>query len=289
MASGNTPELVHPAKWKMGPPAPPWLAYIARGLMLLILILVGHWVQAYLGGVASGPEPTAQGNDTGKLFNWHPILMTMAFAVFMAEAVLTYQAPLISSLSRESRKRVHWVMHSAAALCILFGLIAVFKSHSLKLPVPMADLYSPHSLLGLTVVIMAVAQAVVGVVAYLYPKISLSQRLALGPVHHYFGMAIWVMGLAAMATGLQEKVTFTQLLKPVPKEGLFTGIIRIPAVVEVLLAVLALLVLYFQVPAAKAKNDAGAAELGATARYGGRKAPNEEEEGESGTLLHAPA
>ena len=30
----------------------------------------------------------------------HPVLMTLAFAVFMAEAVLTYQAPLLSSWPR---------------------------------------------------------------------------------------------------------------------------------------------------------------------------------------------
>ncbi len=38
-------------------------------------------------------------------------------------------------------------------MCIVLGLIAAFKSHSLHVP-PMADLYSSHSYLGLTAVIL---------------------------------------------------------------------------------------------------------------------------------------
>ena len=33
-------------------------------------------------------------NDTQQLFNWHPLMNTLGFAVFMAEAVLAYQAPV---------------------------------------------------------------------------------------------------------------------------------------------------------------------------------------------------
>jgi hypothetical protein len=85
----------------MQPPVPKWLSLGVRGIMLLILILIGHWVSAFLGGVALSPRETGAGaNDTGQLFNWHPVLMTLAFAVFMAEAVLTYQAPLLSWLTR---------------------------------------------------------------------------------------------------------------------------------------------------------------------------------------------
>jgi hypothetical protein len=36
------------------------------------------WVFAYLGGVSGTPEPTSTGNDTSKLFNMHPLFMTLA-------------------------------------------------------------------------------------------------------------------------------------------------------------------------------------------------------------------
>lgn len=38
-------------------------------------------------------------NDTGKLFNWHPFLMALAFPLLMAEALLSYRAPLAPNLS----------------------------------------------------------------------------------------------------------------------------------------------------------------------------------------------
>lgn len=38
-------------------------------------------------------------NDTGKLFNWHPFLMALAFPLLMGEALLAYRAPLAPKLS----------------------------------------------------------------------------------------------------------------------------------------------------------------------------------------------
>lgn len=35
-----------------------------------------------------------------RLFNWHPVLMVLAFAVFMSEAVLAYKVPWSASFSR---------------------------------------------------------------------------------------------------------------------------------------------------------------------------------------------
>jgi hypothetical protein len=36
----------------------------------------------------------------GILFNWHPVLMTLGFAVLMTEAVLAYKSPWQRSFSR---------------------------------------------------------------------------------------------------------------------------------------------------------------------------------------------
>lgn len=35
-----------------------------------------------------------------RLFNWHPVLMTLAFGIFMSEAVLAYKVPLSAALTR---------------------------------------------------------------------------------------------------------------------------------------------------------------------------------------------
>ena len=39
-------------------------------------------------------------NDTGGVFNWHPLLMALAFPVFMGEAVMAYRAPLTPRLEQ---------------------------------------------------------------------------------------------------------------------------------------------------------------------------------------------
>eukprot|EP00197_Chlamydomonas_leiostraca_P002725 CAMPEP_0202857748 /NCGR_PEP_ID=MMETSP1391-20130828/565_1 /ASSEMBLY_ACC=CAM_ASM_000867 /TAXON_ID=1034604 /ORGANISM="Chlamydomonas leiostraca, Strain SAG 11-49" /LENGTH=268 /DNA_ID=CAMNT_0049536589 /DNA_START=138 /DNA_END=944 /DNA_ORIENTATION=+ len=248
-------EIVLPAKLAIGPPAPFYFSIFARATMLALLICIGHWVQSYLGGVSMHATDDGKGGaDTSKLFNWHPILMTLAFGVFMAEALLTYQVPLWPGIPRETRKKIHWGCHSAAIVCALLGVTAAFKSHSLKKPTPIPDLYSPHSFLGMTTLVMVGLQFLVGLTSYVAPRASLPFRLALGPVHKFAGYATWSCGLAAMATGLQEKVTFLQLGKALSGDALYGAVIRLPAVAVVLLVVLAVSVLYHQVPPAQPLN-----------------------------------
>eukprot|EP00798_Chlamydomonas_sp_ICE-L_P018995 gene18995-25579_t len=212
-------ETIHPSKWLVGPPAPlikgiSSAGIFARTCSITLLILMITWLQGYLGGfslhpvvISSDPET----NDTAKLFNWHPLLMTLAFAVFMTEAVLAYQAPVIPQLNRAGRKKMHWMLHMASVTALVLGVTAVVKSHTLKKPDPMPDLYSAHSYLGVTVLVVLTLQILLGVYAYLFPTIPLSDRVALGPLHRFCGMAVFLGGLAAMATGIQEKATFIVL------------------------------------------------------------------------------
>jgi hypothetical protein len=58
--------------------------------------------------------------------------MLLAFGVFMTEAVLAYKAPWSAGFSRPQRKQVHLSMHSAAVVLALLGLLAAWKSHTLK-------------------------------------------------------------------------------------------------------------------------------------------------------------
>ena len=73
------------------------LAAVApRLLAVAVFGTIVWWVQR-LGGVAARPDP---GGSTSRLFNWHPILMTLAFAVLMSEALLAYRAPWRSGMLR---------------------------------------------------------------------------------------------------------------------------------------------------------------------------------------------
>ena len=59
---------------------------------------------------------------------------------------------------RPQRKALHAALQLVALILIIGALVAAFNSHTLKLPSPIPNLYSPHSWLGLLVVILVALQ-----------------------------------------------------------------------------------------------------------------------------------
>ncbi|KAK9827640.1 hypothetical protein WJX81_002123 [Elliptochloris bilobata] len=242
------------AVYWIGPPPPAVLTWITRLLELATFLLTAIWVVYYLGGVGLHPKQMMLGaNDTGRIFNWHPVLIALAFPVFMAEAVLAYRVPLVTSLDRPQRKIVHAALHSASLLCIVLALIAAFQSHNLKRPTPTPNLYSPHSYLGLAVTILAFLQFFLGFGAYLYPTVAKRHREALGPLHTYLGKATFVAGLANMAVGIQEKTAFVVQGKGLSGAALYKPVVSIPATIELLLLLTGIAVLFHHQPPAAAR------------------------------------
>ncbi len=89
------------AKTFLGPPPPRWFTWLTRGCEFTTFILVTVWVFKDLGGLAFTAVSTGtNATDTSGIFNWHPLLMSLAYPVLMAEAVLAYRAPLGPALER---------------------------------------------------------------------------------------------------------------------------------------------------------------------------------------------
>ncbi|KAK9789944.1 hypothetical protein WJX73_007091 [Symbiochloris irregularis] len=238
-----------PRKGDLGPgQLPVWVSRLARVLEVVILVIVCRWVVSHLGGLGFEARRTRDagmhitGTDTSRIFNWHPILNTLGFAVFMSEALLAYQAPA-ATLDRGGQKFVHVVMHSLALACFIFALIAAVLSHTLKEPVPIPNFYSAHSWLGLAVYIAVLLQALAGMGAFLFPKLPPKKRAELAPIHTFLGRCIYVLGLANMAVGIQEKASLTQLGKKLSNLSLRQPIMTLPAALLPLLAALGVLVL----------------------------------------------
>ncbi|KAI8469941.1 MAG: cytochrome b561 [Monoraphidium minutum] len=250
-------------------------ALAARVVAVTVLAIVAWWVSQLLGGVSASPDVAADGAiSTGRLFNWHPVLMVLAFPVLMSEALLAYRAPLFAGAPRQPLCKVaHWVCHSLAVVCVAGGLSAVWRSHDLASP-PIPNLYSPHSFLGLATVSLMAVQFGVGFISYLYPKTPLEHREALGPIHRFVGQATYCAGLAAAASGLQEKATFLQL---VGKKAVYSSHIRAPALAAALLLPLALLVLSAYAPLAPAPAPAGGGGAGQGRQGGGAGLGDDEE------------
>ena len=224
--------------------------------------------------------------------------MTLAFPLLMGEALSSYRSPAVGARLRDrsQTKMVHFALQSGGSAAAVAGLVAVWKSHTLKLPEPMANLYSPHSFLGLLVFALLGLQYGLGFWAYLAPKLSLANRQALGPVHAFLGQTTFVLGLATMMVrkqqrqqqgcgcrsprshrlappaqcltaaatlappsrqvGIQEKATFLQAYA---KVGVFTAPFRLAGALQLALALTGMAVLYAFAPSATQRQAAAAA------------------------------
>lgn len=214
------------------------LRIVQVGITGLLLI----WIFIYLGGLSFSPKMIdEETNDTFGIFNWHPLLMSLAFIGCMSEAILTYSSPLVHSTDRKLKKYTHAALHAAACVLTVCGIVAAIKSHTLKAPTPMPNFYSTHSYLGVLTCLMMIGQIVFGVMAYLYPQWSLGERQAFSSVHTFCGGATLCVGMMTLMVGLQEKTTFLQLVQ---KPNVRGALMQIPAFIQVGVALFTVLVLY---------------------------------------------
>jgi cytochrome b-561 len=238
----------------IGPPAPLAATYIARTFQIIIFVSILVWV-SLLGGLRFSPketDPTTGANDTSGVFNWHPLLMTFSFVVFMGEAVLAYKRPILPLSDRPARKLWHVALHSTALLVGILGVTAAVKSHTLKRPDPIPNFYSVHSWLGVLVCCLVTTQFSLGLLAYIAPKWSQPNREAFGAVHAYLGLSTFLGGLATMLVGIQEKTTFVQLLA---KPGVTAAVMRLPAFIGVCIVLYAVAVVFHHAPSAQVRNQ----------------------------------
>ena len=242
--------LESPILQAIGPPAPKLVTYIARALQVAICGVGVAWIAVLPGGLRFSPKIVDEAtgtNDTSGIFNWHPLLMIFAFVGCMGEAVLAYKRPIIHLSDRPARKTWHASLHTVAMVIGIFGLTAVIKSHTLKRPDPMSNFYSVHSFIGLTVCSLFLIQYILGIIAYLAPKFTASNRAAFSALHAFLGLTTFTGGIAAIAIGVQEKTTFVQL---VGKPAVTAAVMRLPAVLVVLLGFYAAAVLFHHAPSA---------------------------------------
>ncbi|XP_059479279.1 transmembrane ascorbate-dependent reductase CYB561-like isoform X2 [Neocloeon triangulifer] len=197
--------------------------WLAQGLGVLLVVLVGIWTTHYRGGFAWSSDPKLE-------FNWHPMLMTIGMIFMYANGMMLFR------YMRYHRKRqlkvFHATCHTLTFLVTVIALCAAFDSHNLAIP-PIPNLYTLHSWIGLTAVILFCCQFVVGFSTFLFPGAKQSLRAALMPVHRYFGMLGFVLSIAAALMGLLEKAIFTSVpaYQRMEGEGLLMNFIGVVLVI----------------------------------------------------------
>ncbi|KAK2586591.1 hypothetical protein KPH14_011467 [Odynerus spinipes] len=167
------------------------------GAVLIILVIV--WTTSYRGGFSWTSNPQLE-------FNWHPLLMTIGFVFLYANAMLIYRTQ--RSVRKRRLKLMHFGLMLFIVLLIIIALVAVFDSHNLS-ATPIPNMYTLHSWIGLTSVILFCCQLVAGCVTFLYPGLHASLRASYMPIHVYFGVATFVGVIAACLLGLNEKAIFS--------------------------------------------------------------------------------
>ncbi|KAH8296190.1 hypothetical protein KR054_002751 [Drosophila jambulina] len=191
---------------------------------LTMIVLVGTWIGQHFGGLGGTANPKLE-------FNWHPLFMTIGFIYLYGNSILIYRG--FRTTRKKTLKLTHAGIHMAAFILTVIALKTVFDSHNLATP-PIPNMYSLHSWLGLSAVIVFSLQYVAGFVAFLAPGLRENYRIAMMPLHIYFGLFGFVLAIASALMGLTEKAIFAITNPPystLPPAGVLANVIGVLYVV----------------------------------------------------------
>ncbi|XP_063145254.1 lysosomal membrane ascorbate-dependent ferrireductase CYB561A3 isoform X2 [Candoia aspera] len=182
-----------------GMPTVPFLSFsILVGILgILCLGLTVYWSQHWLGGFAW--------DGSHKMFNWHPALMVAGMLVLYGTAALVYRLPFSQTGPKFPWKVLHATLTLVAFVLVVLGLEAVFEFHSVqKIP----NMYSLHSWLGLSAVLLFSCQWLMGFASFLMPWTPIWFRALYKPIHVFFGSTILALAIASCISGINEKLFF---------------------------------------------------------------------------------
>lgn len=103
-----------------------------------------------------------------------------------------------SFFSKPVNKIIHVVCYALAIICFSVGLKAVWKSHDDNL---IANLYSLHSWIGLTAVILFGQNFLLGFYHFLNPSTPVQARQSYMPSHVFLGAMAFITAVIAVETG----------------------------------------------------------------------------------------
>ncbi|CAF1138347.1 unnamed protein product [Rotaria sordida] len=168
---------------------------------IIALIIIGVLFGQYRGGFGWG-------SDLTKVFNNHPLLMTLGMVFFYGDAILVYR--VFPNTKKLFVKILHGTLLALSLILSSIGLKGVFDSHNRAVP-PLGNLETLHSWIGIITVTLFGLQWVCGFTTYLFPKLSESIRQAYMPTHRFWGKTIFIFALVSFMTGIVEYCVFEKL------------------------------------------------------------------------------
>ncbi|MED6120898.1 hypothetical protein PIB30_025222 [Stylosanthes scabra] len=184
-------------------------------LFIAITTLVLVWLLHFREGVAFNSSNKA------KIFNLHPLLMTIGFVLVSGEAIMVYKS--VPGKQQRSLKVVHLLLHLIALATGILGIVTIFK---FKKESSLPNMYTLHSWLGISAICSFGLQYILGFFTFFFPGAEMYTRASVLPWHRFIGMVIFLLAVGTAQLGLVEYFGFLGLFRS--QEALivnFTGLL----------------------------------------------------------------
>lgn len=168
------------------------------GITIIALTLV-H-IFKYRGGFGGRNDPQHE-------FCWHVFFMTLGFTYFSSNALVTFR--LLPLMSKMKLKLIHFALNFGVIVCASLGLAFVIDE---KITTNKQQFQSLHSWIGITAIVLLILQTICGALVYLSQSIPFTWKEKIMPWHIRTGISIFLLGCAAILTGLKGGNTFTEKL-----------------------------------------------------------------------------
>jgi len=169
-------------------------------ISLLALVLVIVWLCSEDGG---GIDVRESSGVTAGYFNWHPLMMCVAFLGLMTPASSAFEVLSVIS-PRPINKNVYAILQTMAIISITAGYCVIWDCHTVLSDTGLAN--SSHSIVGYITIALVGVTYLMGFVLYVL-KWGGSLRGTLKPLHKRLGYVSWMMGFVALLMGLSEKAS----------------------------------------------------------------------------------
>ena len=134
-------------------------------------------------------------------------MLSSNIILFLPKAILIYR--LIPCVNKLIVKIIHGFLHLAVLALAAAALKAAFDHHNMAKPTPRRNMFSLHSWIGLSAVILFGLQLVVGFGSFLFPKLTENLRKIYLLQHKFWGIVVFVLCCASALMGITENAFFS--------------------------------------------------------------------------------
>ncbi|KAH9088877.1 hypothetical protein Ae201684P_013090 [Aphanomyces euteiches] len=144
-------------------------------LSVVVFCLVLVWMSA-ISRDSPGPQMT-HASSIG-------ILFSCRLGLYCARPILVFET---KPFTHRTNKLIHATCHTLTLVSVIIGTVAVFRFHNEH---NIRNLYSLHSWLGISTLVLYAMQYMFGFLVYLYPGVGAKLRLQVLPNHIAFGIGL---------------------------------------------------------------------------------------------------